>query len=353
MTETSRDTLRIIDANLNRTSEGLRVLEEFARLSLNEKSLSRRLKEMRHALLVIPPGIQERLISARDAAGDIGRDMKAPQQGQGRGVSETIVANARRAQESLRVLEELARTAALHLDTDAYRKARFALYDIEKELLDRLLRRDRLARLPGLYVIIDAAFLKGRDAATLAGQAIDGGASVIQLRAKGLETRAFLAMGEKVREVCNQRGILFIINDSLEVALAVDADGLHVGQEDMPVGVARRLLPAGKLLGCSVRTVAEAIQARADGADYLGAGAAYATGTKTSAGVVGPGRLAEIKTAVDLPIVAIGGINKGNIAEVMHTGVNGAAVISAVMDAADVATAARELVDIINEVKLA
>ncbi len=157
----------------------------------------------------------------------------------------------------------------------------------------------------------------------------------------------------KVKEVCNLNGVLLIINDSLEVALAVDADGLHVGQEDLPVGVARRLLPAGKLLGCSVRTIAEALRARADGADYLGAGAAYATATKVSAGVVGPGRLAEIKAAVDLPIVAIGGINKGNIAEVVRTGVAGAAVISAVMDAADAEAAARELVNIINEVKLA
>jgi thiamine-phosphate pyrophosphorylase len=351
MTEPSRETLRIIDANLNRTGEGLRVLEEFARLSLNDEPLSRQLKEMRHALLAVPLEVQERLISARDAAGDIGRDMKAPQQELGQGVSGTIVANARRVQESLRVLEELARTAVLPLDTDAYKRARFSLYDIEKELLDRLLRRDKLARLPGLYVIIDAAFLKGRDAATLASQAIAGGASVIQLRAKELDIRSFLAMAGKVREVCNQRDILFIINDSLEVALAVDADGLHVGKEDLPVGVARRLLPAGKVLGCSVRTVPEAIQARADGADYLGAGSAYATATKTSAEVVGPGRLAEIKEAVDLPIVAIGGINKGNIAGVMQTGVAGAAVISAVMDAYDVEAAARELVAIISEVK--
>jgi thiamine-phosphate pyrophosphorylase len=353
MTQPSRDTLRIIDANLNRTGEGLRVLEEFARLSLNDESLSRRLKEMRHALLVVPPEMQARLVSARDAAGDVGRDMKAPQQGPGRDISETIVANARRVQESLRVLEELAQNTALPLDTDAYRKMRFSLYDIEKELLDRLLRRDKLARLPGLYVIIDTAFLKGREAATLAGQVIDGGASVIQLRAKGLEARAFLDVAEKVKQECYRSGSLFIINDSLEIALAVDADGLHVGQEDLPVSVARRLLPAGKLLGCSVRTVSEARQARADGADYLGAGAAYATATKTSAGVVGPGRLAEIKAAVDLPIVAIGGINKGNIAEVMRTGVAGVAVISAVMDTADVTAAARGLVEIINEVKLA
>jgi thiamine-phosphate pyrophosphorylase len=353
LTKISRETLRIIDANLNRTGEGLRVLEEFARFSLNDEALTRRLKDLRHTLLTIPPGMQERLIAARDAAGDIGQDMKSPRQEEARDIAETIVANARRVQESLRVLEEIARTAALPLDTDAYKTARFSLYDIEKDLLARLLRRDKAGRLAGLYVIIDTAFLKDRDPAIVAGQALDGGASVIQLRAKGLDTRAFLAMAEKIKEVCYQRGAPFIVNDSLEVALAVDADGLHVGRDDLPVANARRLLPVNKLLGASVITVEDAVRARSEGADYLGVGCAYPTATKSSAGVVGCGRLAEIKQAVDLPIVAIGGINKVNIAEVMRTGAVAAAVISAVMGVNDVEGAARELVDIIAEVSRA
>jgi thiamine-phosphate pyrophosphorylase len=353
MEELSRETLRIVDANLNRTGEGLRVLEEFARLSLNDGPLTRRLKELRHALLAVPPGTQARLIAARDAAGDVGRDMKAKRQAEARGLPDTIVANARRVQESLRVLEELARTAALPLGTDTYKTARFSLYDIEKTLLARLSRREQAARLAGLYIIIDTAFLKGRDPATLATQALDGGASVIQLRAKGLDTRAFLATAEKIKAVCQPRGIPFIVNDSLEVALAVDADGLHVGREDLPVATARRLLPVDKLLGASVLTVDEAVRARSEGADYLGAGCAFPTITKSSAEVVGCGRLAEIKQAVDLPIVAIGGINKGNIAEVMRTGAAAAAVISAVLGAPDVESATRELVNIIGEVSRA
>jgi thiamine-phosphate pyrophosphorylase len=353
MTETPRELRRIIDANLNRTGEGLRVLEEFARLSLNDSALTRRLKDLRHALLTGPPGLQEQLIAARDAAGDIGRDMKTSQQEKGHGVAETVVANARRVQESLRVLEEVARTTALPPGTDAYKTARFSLYDIEKDLLARLLRREKVDRLGGLYIIVDTAFLKGRDAAELTEQAVRGGASVIQLRAKGMDTGPFLAMAEKVKAVCGREGVPFIINDNLDVALAVEADGLHVGQDDLPVGTARRLLPVDKILGASVRTVEEARRAQADGADYLGAGAAYATDTKSSARVVGPGRLAEIKLAVDLPIVAIGGINKDNIGEVMRTGVVSAAVISAVLGAADVADAARQLVKIISEVNIA
>jgi len=353
MEELSREILRIVDANLNRTGEGLRVLEEFARLSLNDAALTRRLKDLRHALLMMPPGMQASLIAARDAAGDIGRDMKSPRQAEARGVPETIVANARRVQESLRVLEEIARTAALPLDTDAYKTARFSLYDIEKDLLARLLRREKAARLSGLYVIIDNDFLKGRDPAIVAGQALDGGASVIQLRAKGLNTRMFLTMAEKIKEVCDRRGVSFIVNDSLEVALAVDADGLHVGRDDLPVATARRLLPVNKLLGASVNTVEEALLAHSEGADYLGAGCAFPTVTKSSANMMGCERLTEIRQAVDLPIVAIGGINKGNIAEVMRTGAAAAAVISAVLGTADVAGATRELVNIIAEVSRA
>ncbi len=353
MKEPSRETLRIIDANQNRTGEGLRVLEEFARLSLNDKSLTRQLKDMRHALLTNSPKLEERLIAARDAAGDVGQDMKAPRQEQELSQTESIVANARRVQESLRVLEEVARAAAMPLDTDAYKAARFSLYDIEKQLLTLFLRRDKVARLAGLYVIIDTEFLRGRDPEVLTEQALKGGTSTIQLRAKELNVRAFLSMAEKIKNVCDHRGAPFIVNDSLEVTLAVDADGLHVGQDDLPVSTARCLLPVNKILGASVRTVEEAVRARSDGADYLGAGSMFTTDTKTSAEVVGPGRLAEMKKAVDLPIVAIGGINKGNIAEVIRNGAIGAAVISAVLGAADVESATRELVNIITEVKLA
>ena len=349
MKDIPRDRLRIIDANLNRIGEGLRVLEEFARLSLNDAALTRQLKDMRHRMLTIDTGMQARLLQARDAGGDIGADMASPGQDNPRDVPEAIVANARRVQESLRVMEELAKDGSLSLDSDTYKEARFALYTIEKELLARLLRHDKAKRLAGLYVIIDTAFLRGRDAVAVAGQVIRGGAKVLQLRAKGYPARDFLDIAAGIKKACAEQDILFIVNDSLEVALAVEADGLHVGQDDLPADIARRWLPIDKLLGVSVRTAAEAERARSDGADYLGVGSIYATATKDSE-VVGPGRLAEIKRAVDLPLAAIGGINKGNLAAVMRSGAVAAAVISAVMGTADVEGATRELVAIIDEV---
>jgi thiamine-phosphate pyrophosphorylase len=340
--------LRIIDAGINRIGEGLRVLEEFARLSLDDAGLTGRLKNLRHKIVRIDKGLQQRLIQARDAAGDVGADMEVAGQERTRDFTETIVANARRVQESLRVLEELARQNVPGLKSDDYRRARFDLYTIEKELLSKMLRREKIQRLTGLYVIIDTAFLKGRSHLDVAGQVIRGGAKVIQLRDKEHGIRDFLTEAEELKELCSENDVLFIVNDSLEVALAVGADGLHLGRDDLPVGTARRLLPIDKIIGVSARRIGEARKAKAAGADYLGVGAMYATATKAAAEVVGPGGINKIKSAVDMPVVAIGGISESNLGEVMKTGAAAAAVISAVMGAVDIEKATRRLVEIIE-----
>jgi thiamine-phosphate pyrophosphorylase len=340
--------LRIIDANLNRIGEGLRVLEEFARLSLNDVVLTEQLKNLRHKILHIDNQLQQRLIGARNAVRDVGVSIEAIGEEKRRDPGETIIANARRVQESLRVLEEIAKEPGLNLESRDYEKARFELYTIEKELLSKMLRQDKLNRLKGLYVIIDMEFLRGRSYIDMAGEVVRGGAKIIQLRDKKDSLRDFYTIALEMQKFCSDRDVLFIVNDSLEIALAADADGLHIGQDDLPIAEARRLLPIDKVLGVSARTVEEASAAQAAGADYLGVGAMYATATKESAVVVGPGRIKEIKKSVNLPVVAIGGINKGNIGDVMKAGANAAAVISAVMEAADVDETARQLVEIIE-----
>ncbi|MBN1176872.1 MAG: thiamine phosphate synthase, partial [Dehalococcoidales bacterium] len=287
----SKDTLRIIDANINRIGEGLRVIEEFARMSLNDTELTQQLKDMRHDMLNTDLKLQEQLIGARDSQGDVGADMEAAGQDKPRGTNETIIANSRRVQESLRVMEEIARTPEIGLDTDRYKQARFAMYTIEKELLGKLLRQDKLKRLTGLYVIVDMSFLKGRSPVEVTEHTIRGGAKVIQLRDKEHNTGELVTIAEGMKKLCSKYDVLFIVNDSLDVALAADADGLHVGRDDLPVATARRLLPIGKILGTSARTVDEARKARSQGADYLGVGSMYPTVTKENAVVVGPERL--------------------------------------------------------------
>ena len=348
MESTPSHRLRIIDANINRIGEGLRVLEEFGRLSLNDAALTARLKDIRHKILRTDADLQRRLIGARNAAGDVGAGLTAAGDEERRDPSETIIANARRVQESLRVLEEIAKEPEAGLESKEYEKARFELYTIEKELLLKMLRQDKVKRLTGLYVIVDVESLKGKSPLDAAGAAIKGGAKIIQLRDKKDSRRAFYNIAEELSRFCKANNALFIVNDSLEVALAADADGLNVGQEDLPVTEARRLLPIDKLIGASASSIEEAKAAQVAGADYLGVGAIYATPTKTDIEVVGLGFIKKIKKAVNLPVVAIGGINKDNISAVMKAGADAAAVISAVMGAEDIEKSTRELTKIIE-----
>ena len=173
---------------------------------------------------------------------------------------------------------------------------------------------------------------------------------MIQLREKTMAKKELLSVARELKRICSESQTLFVVNDYLDVALDCEADGLHVGQEDLPVATARKLLRPDQILGCSASTVEEALAAEEAGADHLGVGSIFATSTK-EVNVVGIERLAEIKKAVSLPVVAIGGINRENLAAVMATGVDAAAVITAVVGAPDPAAAARELVKIIGEKK--
>jgi thiamine-phosphate pyrophosphorylase len=326
MNEVSAEILRIIDANINRTGEGLRVLEEFARLSLNNTSITQRLKDLRHKVLHIDAGLQKRLLQSRDAAEDVGSSMDVPGEAKTRDSSEIVIANSRRVQE-------------------IFRQGRFEIYTLEKELLGCLMRQDKINRIKGLYVIIDTEWLKGRKVNDIAVQTIKGGAKVIQLRCKTGSTRDFLMAAESLKVICSERDIPFIINDSLEVALACHADGLHIGQDDLPLKIAKKLIPIDMVLGVSARTLEEAKIAAEEGADYLGVGAVFATATKDSK-AIGLASFKKIKKAVNIPVVAIGGINKDNIKSIMDAGAGAAAVISAVMGAEDVIKASAQLAKI-------
>lgn len=343
-----KDILRIIDANLNRAGEGLRVLEEFARMSLNDTGLTQRLKNLRHELLVTDTHFHERLVQARDSESDIGIDMKAAGQGEQTDPQSIIVANARRAQESLRVLEETARAYDTGIDTGKYGKARFELYTVEKELLSAMLREDKLRRLRGLYVIVDTEALRGRDHVESTALVIEAGVKVIQLRDKEHKKAKLIDIAQEMGKLCRENGVLFIVNDYIDVALAADADGLHLGEEDLPAVVARGLLPRDKILGCSVRTIEKARSAIAEGADHLGVGGMFPTTSKEDNEVIGTAGLRAIREAVDVPLVAIGGINKDNMSSVLEAGADAVAVISAVLGAGDIEIATRQLLKVIE-----
>ncbi len=200
-------------------------------------------------------------------------------------------------------------------------------------------------RIHGLYVIIDPDACAGRDAVGVARLALEGGASILQWRDKRRDKGDQLPDAQAVRELCREREALFIANDHVDLALALDADGVHLGQRDLPVSVARKLAPPGFIVGISTNNVEEARQASADGASYIAVGSIFPTTSKGVTRPASPERLREVRAAADLPVVAIGGINAGNIDEVLAAGADAVAVISAVCAADDVRQAARELAE--------
>lgn len=195
-----------------------------------------------------------------------------------------------------------------------------------------------------LYAITDRRLAGGRSSAEVMEKAILGGVTLVQLREKEAGGREMVEEAQALLKVTRRYGIPLIINDRLDVALAVGAEGVHLGQEDIPCRLARQILGPEKIIGVSASTVEEAVQAERDGADYLGVGAVFPTGTKADAGeAIGLDVLAAIKARVKIPVVAIGGINAANAAQVAATGVDGLAVVSAIVAAADPEEAARRL----------
>jgi len=203
-----------------------------------------------------------------------------------------------------------------------------------------------------LYVITDAHLSRGRTHTEVVGAAIRGGATVVQYREKEATTCQMVETAQELRTLCREAEVPLIVNDRVDVALAVEADGVHLGVEDMPVAIARRLLGPGRLIGFSPETPEQARVAEAEGADYLGVGPVFGTGTKPDAGPsIGLEGLRRMIAAVSIPVVGIGGIQAHNAAQVIQAGAAGVAVVSAVVSAEDVEAAARHLRTLIETLR--
>ena len=194
-----------------------------------------------------------------------------------------------------------------------------------------------------LYAVTDRTWLGDKTLYEQVEQALKGGATFIQLREKNLGNKAFLAEAIEIQRLCKKYHVPFVINDNVEIALEVNADGIHVGQRDMEAGNVRALFGKDKILGVSVQTVEQALLAEQRGADYLGVGAVFHTGSKADADDVSHETLKAICKAVNIPVVAIGGIGKNNILELKGSGICGIAVISAIFAAKDIQSATTEL----------
>ncbi len=201
-----------------------------------------------------------------------------------------------------------------------------------------------------LYAVTDRSWLGDSSLYDQVESAIEGGATFIQLREKNLDEADFLSGAKEIQKLCREYKVPFVINDNVEIAAQIDADGVHVGQSDMEAGDVRKRLGPDKIIGVSAQTVEQALKAQEHGADYLGVGAVFPTGSKADATEVSHQTLKEICEAVDIPVIAIGGITKENVSELKESGICGIAVISAIFAQKDIRKAATELKQRVREI---
>lgn len=327
------DVARLLDAAGNRAREGLRVLEDYCRFVLDDAFLTRELKELRHDLAAALDRLAGGLIlEARDTPGDVGTAIATDQERERRSVADVIQANARRLQESLRTLEEYGKLETPSLG-DAFEALRYRVYTLERALLLGSAARQRLAG-ARLYVLIAEENCRASLPGTIA-EVAAGGAQIIQLREKKLNDRALLERAREVRACTRKAGVLFIMNDRADIARLVEADGVHLGQDDLTVQQARRIMGPGYLIGISTHDIDQVRQAIRDGASYIGVGPTFPSATKTFQQFAGLDLLRHVAAETTLPAFAIGGINGENLSQVLAAGAQRVAVGHALCQAND------------------
>lgn len=322
---------RIIDANVNRTAEGLRVVEELARFEVEDEALLRALKEIRHAVRRLPALFDIRPGECRDSDLDVGGRFSTASEGMRTGFEGIARANLHRAEEGLRAVEEFGKLIRPG-SSERVKDLRFRLYGIETALLGSGRGASGLPPSPFLYTFVDRGFVSAKDVGRTAAELAAGGSGMIQYRAKGIARDEMLADLAAVLEAVRPAGVPVIVNDDPGLAAEAGADGVHLGPGDPPVGEAREILGPSRIIGVSVRSLDAFVEVPAHLVDYIAVGSVYPTGTKPDAVVTGLDLLRTVRSRTRLPIVAIGGITPANAAAVIEAGADGLAMISAVLE---------------------
>ena len=330
--------LRIVDANCNRFREAARVLEDYARFTLNHAALAERLKTLRHDFRSATGPLQRHAVSARDTAGDIGTRITTETEQQRESAAAVITAAAKRLGEALRTIEECSKTFD-RATAETLQSLRYRGYDLERDILLTLSPgRERMAGVT-LCVLVTESLCK-RPWLEAAKLAIDGGAECLQLREKELDGAELLRRAAALADLCRERNVISIINDRPDVALLAGAGGVHVGQGDLPARHVRQLVGPDFIVGVSTRVIEQARQAILDGADYIGAGPVFVSTTKPQDQLAGLAYAQAATTDLPIPALAISGITEATAKHLAAAGVRRAAVSSFVLSAADPAAAA-------------
>jgi thiamine-phosphate pyrophosphorylase len=333
---------RILDANANRAREALRILEETARFHLNDGFLTRLAKELRHDLTQALQGAFPRntLALARDTAHDVGTEILTASESYRPSLHAVVQANAQRLQEALRSLEEYGKVHSPELGR-ALEQIRYRSYTLERSLVRGQNARERLAQ-ASLYLLVS----KGSCAASIEWtirEAASGGVNIVQLREKNKTDRELLPIAREVRGVTQELGVLFIMNDRPDLARLAEADGVHLGQDDLDVFAARSILGPDSLVGISTHNCAQLQKAILDGADYVGVGPTFPSKTKSFDTLAGVDYVRHVAATTSLPAFAIGGIDPANVNDVVQAGLRRIAVGQAITQADEPADVARQL----------
>ncbi|MEO1521149.1 MAG: thiamine phosphate synthase [Cyanobacteria bacterium J06633_2] len=314
---------RILDANLDRAREGIRTIEDWCRFGLNQSALTDQCKSLRQELA---RWHTSELRAARDTPGDLGTELTHPQEETRTSLSHVLQANFGRVEEALRVLEEYGKLYKPDMGK-AFKEMRYQVYTLESRVMGYH-RLQRLWRSP-LYLVTSPT----DSLLSVVESALQGGLTLVQYRDKHADDVTRIRIGSQLRDLCHRYEALFIMNDRVDLAKAVDADGVHLGQQDIPIALARQILGPGRIVGRSTTNADEMSRALAEGADYIGVGPVYETPTKQGKPAAGHDYVRHAATHSTVPWYAIGGIDADNIHEVLSAGAEKVAVVRAIMSA--------------------
>jgi thiamine-phosphate pyrophosphorylase len=319
--------LRILDANLDRAREGIRVVEEWARFALENGTLVDECKALRHELAALQ---SPSICQSRNTPEDPGTSLSHPDEEKRASLTGVVRTNFVRTQEALRVLEEYGKLYEV-LFTARIKNLRYRVYTLEQVFNQSMSTAQQVLAQCRLYLVTSPR----PDLVEVVEQSLLGGVRLVQLREKNSSAHEIMRLGRAIRELCTDHGALFILNDRPDLALALECDGVHVGQEDAEVALARRILGPDAVIGRSTHHPTEAAAALAEGADYIGIGPVYATPTKAGREPVGLEYVRYCAEQIALPGFAIGGLDLENVDRVLQAGGTRVAVVRAIMDAPD------------------
>jgi thiamine-phosphate pyrophosphorylase len=338
---------RILDANLNRAAEAARILEEIVRFLLDDKDLSEKLKNIRHKINQIQDESYGNYLKARDTENDVGVDIKNSDKRID--IENIFKANIKRLQQALRTLAEY--SVENNENAALFEKLRYTSYTLEKVMWAKLAVNKSVIENKKLYLVTNSdKFATEDEFLDAVASALQGGVDILQLREKNMSAKKILELGKKLKQLCSEYGATFIVNDRIDIAAILQADGVHLGQDDLDVKFAREILGEKCIVGVSTHAPEQALKAVVDGADYIGIGPVFATPTKEGRIPVGLDYVKWASKNIDIPAFVIGGIDEENIDKVINAGASRVAVVRAIINAKSPQKAAEKFCARLNKI---